>query len=220
MRALLALALLLGLSIPSVAQGVPVEPHEPEAPEATPPPAPTPAPAARPPSRPSTVWNVDRRGPRRLGGPRTGFTVLSASQARIINERLGTDYCTFDCDNEPTIPEGFPVVSQFGWQFERRMFQSESGLTGMTELVLLVGGVEHGVVLPSGTFLAGVRLPSGVEFGVGPSLSLAGAAYALAVGVNNEIGDVNVPLNLAVVLGQDGPRASLLVGFNVSDRRY
>ena len=46
------------------------------------------------------------------------------------------------------------------------------------------------------------------------------AAYAVAVGMNNEFGEVNVPLNAAVVLGQDGPRVSLLVGFNVSERRY
>ena len=114
----------------------------------------------------------------------------------------------------------FPVVTQFGWQFERRMFQAESGLTGVVEWVLLVGGAERGLLLPSATFLAGLRAPGGFEVGVGPNLSVAGAAYALAVGKNNEIGEVNLPVNAAVVLGQDGPRLSLLVGFNVSSSRY
>ncbi len=214
------LLLLALLSLPAVAQGVPLDP-EAETPEAE---APAPAPEPVVVRRPAPIVGYTRdtiRGPRRLGGPRTGITVLSPALVRRLNEAFDDGFCSNPpCDDSPTISESFPVVTQFGWQFERRMFQAESGLTGVTEWVLLVAGAEQGLFLPSATFLAGVRAPGGLEIGVGPNLSLSGAAYAIAVGVNNEIGDVNVPLNLAVVLGRDGPRASLLVGFNVSERRW
>ena len=157
-------------------------------------------------------------GPRRLGGPRTGLTLLSQETVRKINEAFDGCYDS-PCDT-PRLSESVPVVTQFGWQFENRMFQTESGLTGVTEWVLLVGGAEQGLFLPSLTLLAGIRAPSGFEFGVGPNLSLSGAAYAVGVGMNNEIGEISIPVNLAVVLGQDGPRTSLLVGFTVSERRW
>jgi hypothetical protein len=170
-----------------------------------------------------TLRAVDRiRGPRRLSGPRTGLTLLSQETIRKINEAFDGCYDGYQntsCDT-PRLSESFPLVTQFGWQFENRMFQTESGLTGVTEWVLLVGGAEQGLFLPSLTLLAGIRAPSGLEIGVGPNLSLSGAAYAIGVGVNNQVGEISIPVNLAVVLGQDGPRTSLLVGFTVSERRW
>ena len=223
MRALLLSAVALLLASPSMAQGVPFPPSDP------PPTVSRPA----PPPRAAPQLETFRRGPRRLGGPRTGFTVLSSDAVQKVNEAFGEQTCTYPqpnyetgyypepiCSSEERISSGFPVVSQFGWQFERRMFQSQSGLTGVTEWVVLVGGAERGLLLPSATFLAGIRAPSGLEIGVGPNVSLSGAAYAITVGMNNEIGEVNLPINVAAVLGQDGPRLSLLVGFNVSDSRY
>ncbi len=213
MKPLLALVALC-LALPASAQGLPSPPPPPGVTRPMPPrPAP---PAYRSP------------GPRRLGGPRTGVTFLSPGAVEKLNDTFDYASCHYDyesgtdvCVNDaPTVDPSFPVVTQFGWQFERRLFQAESGLTGVTEWVLLVGGAERGLFLPSATFLAGVRAPGGFEVGVGPNLSLAGAAYAVAVGMNNEIGEVNVPLNAAIVLGQDGPRVSLLVGFNVSERRW
>ena len=174
----------------------------------------TDAPPARPP------------GPRRLGGPRTGITVLSAGAVRQINDAFDTGYCYDDqgysraCEGGPRIDPAAPVVTQFGWQFETRMFQAESGLTGVAEWVLLAGGIERGLVLPSATFLVGARTPGGFEVGVGPNLSLSGVAYALAAGANYEAGTVSIPVNAAVVLAQGGPRLSLLVGLNMSESRY
>lgn len=176
-----------------------------------------------PPPRPyAAPPRPDPYGPRRLGGPRTGFTLLSPETVEKINDAFRTGYC-YDgpCDNDdPRIDGAVPIVTQFGWQFETQMFQAQSGLTGVTEWVILAGGIERGLFLPSATFLAGIRAPSGIEVGVGPNLSLSGFAYAVAVGMNNEVGEVNIPLNAAVVFGQDGPRLSLLVGFNVSESRY
>ena len=230
---LLALAAFASSSLASsaAAQGVPIPPSDaPVPPPAQPPPPvarPVPVPAMQPPPLRAPI------GPRRLGGPRTGITILSAESARKINEAFGAQTCTggdYDpttgnyveqrCTSEERLPTGFPVVTQFGWQYERRIFQAQSGLTGMTEWVFLLGGAERGLLLPSATFLAGIRAPGGLEVGVGPNLSVSGAAYALTVGMNNEFGEVNLPINVAAVLGQDGPRVSLLVGFNVSESRY
>lgn len=190
------------------------------------PPPELPAPPIATPAAPRVAPSRAQIGPRRLGGPRTGVTILSAAAVESINDAFDLNqYCYpyegHTCEaSSPRVDPSFPVVTQFGWQYERRMFQAASGLTGVTEWVLLVGGAERGLLLPSATFLAGVRTPGGFEVGVGPNLSLSGAAYALTVGKNTEIGEVNIPVNAAVVFGQDGPRLSLLVGFNVTESRY
>lgn len=179
-------------------------------------PVPRPRPARRPVPRAGT-------GARRLSGPRVGVTLLSPGTVREINETFGE--CTYDpqtgdCRREPLISENLPVVTQFGWQFERQMAQTSSGLAIITESVLLVGGLERGLALPSASLIVGVRTASGVEIGVGPNLSATGAAYALTLGIANPVGEINVPVNIAAVLGRDGPRFSLLVGLTFSDDRY
>ena len=200
------------------AQGVPLEPDPAPPPTAEPAPIPTPTVTPRP-DRPPIVARARVIGPRRLGGPRTGVTVLTQGTIDKINEAFCYDFNGDGCRDDK-IDGAMPLVTQFGWQFENRIFQSSEGLTGITEWVVLVGGAERGLFLPSLTFLAGLRAPGGFEVGVGPNLSLSGAAYAVAVGHNYEAGEVNIPLNLALVFGDGGPRASVLVGFNVSERRW
>ena len=208
------LTLTLLLAVPVAAQGVPLDPDpepEPPAVETLPPPAARPAP---PPRRAPVVGIARQRiGPQRLDGPRVGVTILDQGTVDKINEAFGEE-------GEPRIDAGTPVITQFGWQFETRLFQTESGLTGVTEVVGLVGGLDRNLLLPSGTFLVGLRTVNGMEIGVGPNLSLAGTGYAVAVGMNTPIGDVNVPINVAAVFGKGGPRVSLLAGFTLSSRRY
>ena len=165
------------------------------------------------PARPALAQAVERRSPHRLDGPRVGVTVLDAGTVDRINE-------AFAGDGDVRISPSAPVITQFGWQFETRLFQTESGLTGVTEVVGLVGGLDRNLVLPSGTFLVGLRTVNGMEVGVGPNLSVAGTGYAVAVGMNTPVGDVNVPLNVAAVFGKGGPRISMLAGFTLSSRRY
>ncbi|HEX8299411.1 MAG TPA: hypothetical protein VF594_09655 [Rubricoccaceae bacterium] len=187
---------------------------EPDAPPAA---LPVPRPRPRPIGRP-----LPRTGARRLSGPRAGITILSAGTVREINETFGEcDYSPQgECRREDLISTSLPVVTQFGWQFERQMAQTSGGLAIITESVLLVGGLERGLALPSASLIVGVRTATGLELGVGPNLSATGAAYAITVGVANPVGEINVPLNAAVVLGRDGPRFSLLVGLTFSDDRY
>jgi hypothetical protein len=135
-----------------------------------------------------------------LSGPRFGATFLSPG----LVTRLGDDL---------DIHTG-SVITQFGWQFEKRLYSGRGGLTTVTEWVFLVGGVEQGLFLPSLSWLVGVRTDSGVEFGVGPNFTAAGTGLVLAAGRTFRAGALNLPVNLAVVPSKSGVRVSLLVGFN------
>ncbi len=138
-----------------------------------------------------------------LSGPRFGATFLSDGILRKLD------------DNSIEVGS---VVSQFGWQFEKQFLNTGSGPTAVSEWVLLVGGMEQGVVLPSVTWLVGLRSKAGAEFGVGPNLTPAGAALALAGGVTFRAGSLNLPVNLAVVPSKSGIRVSVLCGFNTRRR--
>jgi hypothetical protein len=135
-----------------------------------------------------------------LSGPRVGMTLLSDGVRSTLRNRYGADIG--------------PVVSQFGWQKEKQFLGSANGLTGVTEWVMLVGGVEHGVLLPSLNWMVGVRSAKGIEFAVGPNLTPAGLGLAAATGVTFRAGNINFPINFAAVRSQSGVRVSLLAGFN------
>lgn len=135
-----------------------------------------------------------------LSGPRFGLTLLSDGIVEKLTERQ--------------IAVDRPYVSQFGWQFEKQFYSTENGPTAVTEWVVLVGGLEQGVVLPSVSWLVGMRTMKGAEFGIGPNLTPVGAALAIAAGMTFRAGALNVPVNLAVVPSKSGVRVSLLAGFN------
>lgn len=82
-----------------------------------------------------------------------------------------------------------------------------------------VGGLEQGVTLPSLTWLVGLRSAGGAEFGLGPNVTPAGVALALAGGVTFRSGALNVPVTFAVVPSKAGMRVSMLTGFNLRGRR-
>lgn len=138
--------------------------------------------------------------PVKLSGPRVGITVLSSGIVDTLKDRTFTDVGA--------------VVTQFGWQFEKRFGTSDNGLTPVTEWVLLLGGLEQGVALPSLTWLVGLRARNGAEVGIGPNLTPVGSALAVAAGMTLRSGRLNFPMNLAVVPSKSGMRVSLLAGFN------
>jgi hypothetical protein len=138
-----------------------------------------------------------------LSGPRFGFTSLSQGVVDKLHER--------EIDVQPTI-------SQFGWQFEKEFYSKQSGLAAVNEWVFLVGGLEQGVVLPSATWLVGLRTSNGAEFGLGPNITPAGVAMAFAAGVTFRSGVLNIPVNVAFVPSKAGPRVSMLTGFNFRGR--
>lgn len=139
-----------------------------------------------------------------LAGPRFGATFLSNG----IRGKLRDD---------ADIEVG-SMISQFGWQKEKRFLSSPNGLTGVTEWVVLFGGMDQGVVLPSFSWLVGMRSVKGVEFALGPNLSPGGVALAAAAGVTFRAGNLNIPLNVAAVPSKSGVRVSFLAGFNTRKR--
>jgi hypothetical protein len=135
-----------------------------------------------------------------LSGPRFGVTSLSPG----IIEKLQTERAL----------EVRPLISQFGWQFEKQFYSKPGGLTAVNEWVVLLGGMEQDVVLPSVSWIVGLRTSEGLEFGVGPNITPAGTAMVIAAGVTFRSGAMNVPVNFAVVPSNAGMRVSLLAGFN------
>ena len=138
-----------------------------------------------------------------LSGPRFGVTYLSEGVVRKLQSEDGITVS--------------PYVTQFGWQFERQLFsrKAHDGPTAITEAVVLLGGLEQGIAVPSLSWLAGVRTKDGSEFGVGPNLTPAGVALAIAAGRTFRAGVLNVPVNVAFVPSKAGPRVSFLTGFSL-----
>jgi hypothetical protein len=139
-----------------------------------------------------------------LSGPRVGFTVLPQT---IVD--------TLKIERHIAVA---PLISQFGWQFEKQFYSAHSGPTAITEGVLLLGGLDQGVAIPSVSWLVGVRTRDGAEFGVGPNITPAGVALAIAAGMTFRAGTLNVPLNVAVVPSKSGTRVSVLTGFSIRRR--
>jgi hypothetical protein len=136
-----------------------------------------------------------------LAGPRFGVTSLGQG----IVDKLRTE-------RNITVR---PLITQFGWQAEKQFYTRDSGVTAVNEWILLLGGLEQGVVLPSLSWMVGMRTHEGAEFGIGPNITPAGVALALAAGVTFRAGAVNVPMNFAVVPSKDGTRVSFLTGFTL-----
>jgi hypothetical protein len=111
-----------------------------------------------------------------------------------------------------------PMITQFGWQFEKQFYNGGNGVAALTEAVVLFGGMEQGLVLPSLSWLVGVRTHEGTEFGVGPNITPVGVALALAAGETFRAGVLNVPVNVAVVPSKSGVRVSMLTGFSLRRR--
>jgi hypothetical protein len=130
-----------------------------------------------------------------LSGPRIGLTMLSSGVVNRLQED-GVDIR--------------PELSQFGWQFERQFYAKGGDIAVLHEWVVLLGGLEQGLAIPSLSWMVGLRTGRGVEFGVGPNITPVGVAMAYAAGIT-----FNVPLNIAVVPSHDGVRVSMLTGFTL-----
>jgi hypothetical protein len=135
-----------------------------------------------------------------LSGPRIGLTILTGESARIAKEDYNVKR---------------PLVTQFGWQFERRFLESDGGPTGVFEWILLVGGLDQGAFFPSLSWITGIRTTSGVEFGAGPNVTPLGVGFAAAGGIMLRSGFMHFPLNVALVSSGKGVRTSVLGGFAV-----
>jgi uncharacterized membrane protein YkgB len=143
-------------------------------------------------------FDVPEVEPISLNGPRLGFTYIApGAMADKLDER-GIN----------------PFITQFGWQVESRFFTLPNGVSGLVEAIGLIGGLEQNTILPSASVLIGIRSAKGFEIGVGPNLSVGGAAIVIAGGATIQSNYINFPINFAVVPSTEGVRFSLLFGFN------
>jgi len=150
----------------------------------------------------------------KLAGPRIGITFLMpGSSADFVNEGFDSDW-----DGS----SGLATIAQYGWQFETR-FAEGGDIMGIVEWVILTGGMEQGLFLPSFSSLVGLRTSNGYEFAIGPNLSLSGMGMVFTTGYNFRSGDLNLPVNIAFVPGKNGAwggddptgaRVSIMIGFN------
>ncbi len=155
---------------------------------------------------------------KRYGGPRIGLTYLSEG---FISDKVGAQF-----------------ISQFGWQFETRLFKLADGSGALFEVIPVIGGLDRGMFLPSISTVFGYRLANGIEFGIGPNLSLSGVGLVYAIGFSFKSGAVTFPINLVFAPSsrnryyeefkygnngtlipsgeyeKNGSRLSLLIGFN------
>jgi hypothetical protein len=171
-----------------------------------------------------------------LAGPRLGLVYISASPgSSFLNGDLRLEDIAELPEDYNDIAKG-TLTSLYGWQWESR-FADGGNVTGIVEWIALVGGMEKGKFLPSVSSMVGARTASGLEFAVGPNLSLSGIAMVFGVGYNFKSGVLNMPVNIAFVPAGDdnqcntnddtdgydytvdyhsGSRFSITVGFNLS----
>ena len=138
-----------------------------------------------------------------LAGPRIGAVYMTASPAsNFLNG-------TLELDDMGDLPEDYNDIAKgaftslYGWQWESR-FADGYDITGIVEWIVLVGGMEKGKFLPSVSSMVGARTGSGLEFAMGPNLSLGGIAMVFGIGYNFKSGDLNMPINIAFVPGRIG----------------
>lgn len=135
-----------------------------------------------------------------LAGPRFGLTMLpDATRAKLTERNIDVS----------------SAISQFGWQFEKEFYSKQDGPVVLNEWVALLGGLDQGEVLPSVSWLVGLRTRDGAEFGIGPNITPAGVSLAFAAGITMRAGVINVPMNFAIVPSKYGTRVSLLTGFTL-----
>ena len=96
----------------------------------------------------------------KLDGPRMGFTVLTGSYSDIFQSPL-----------EEGGFNAFPMMFQFGYQFEAR-YLNEGNIQALFEFVPLITGLDQGLFIPSLSIMHGLRNnKNGWEFAFGPTLN-------------------------------------------------
>ncbi|MGD2135942.1 MAG: hypothetical protein PVF27_07275 [Gemmatimonadales bacterium] len=146
---------------------------------------------------------------RNLGGPRLGVTYVSGN---------GDLWQDLDRNGMGRL------VSQFGWHFEFRVVPETGGPQFVVQLVPMIGGVEYGKLVPTGTLAMGVRFPNGIEFGLGPNALVRDGVGGVGIDTGLMIGigrsflyrGVSLPVNLVWVTNPSGNRFSVIFGYAIS----
>jgi hypothetical protein len=169
-------------------------------------------------------------------GTLCGYTEVYKTEKRleiVYGPRVGVTYIVadpekFDESVQGVFPDGdreyFPIITQFGLNVEQRIRLGNTQSHFAFQEVLLLGGLDQNIVIPSLSLLIGFRSHVGLEFGLGPNVSMTrssdepgiGLSVVYAAGWTFSFEDVFVPVNIAVVPtpSDKSPRITLLTGFN------
>ncbi len=132
----------------------------------------------------------------KLAGPRLGFVSISPGPlADFLHDG-------FDFEGQYG-STGAAFTTLYGWQWESRFADGGGEIVGIVEWIVLVGGMEKGMFLPSASSIIGARMDNGLELGVGPNLSLSGIGMVFGVGYNFKSGNLNLPINISVIPGKN-----------------
>jgi hypothetical protein len=145
---------------------------------------------------------------RKLNGPRLGVSYVLNGNLEIGGNKIG------------------PYISQFGWHFEWLVRPEGGGPAFVTQLTPFIGGVEHGILIPSLSLVLGIRLPFGTEFGMGPHLSTKFTAeepvspsLIIAAGQSINFSGVSIPLNIALSTSKSGQAVAFVFGYALPSRK-
>ena len=153
-----------------------------------------------------------------LAGPRIGTVFITASPtSTFLNGKLTLGDLVDGLPGKYDEMAKENLTTLYGWQWESR-FADAGNVTGIVEWVVLAAGMEKGKFLPSESSLVGARTESGLEFAIGPNLSLGGIAMVLGMGMNFKSGELNMPINIVIVPPKEdsGFAVSVMLGFNMS----
>ena len=168
-----------------------------------------------------------------LAGPvaarQTSDTLPRLVERNMSGPRFGLTYVMIKEELKESLPPGefHRVISQFGWHFEHQIMPEGGGPQFLIQFVPMVAGVEHGFFIPNATVAVGIRLPGGLEAGMGPNIQFpknlergrVTSALVLAVGKSFHYGGVSVPVNIAYAINPNGNRVSFILGYAIQRTR-
>jgi hypothetical protein len=139
-----------------------------------------------------------------------------------------TDVASFDAAVQQKYPspdrQYIPILTQFGASMEQRIRLGDTQSHFAFEEVVVVGGIDQNIIIPSVSVLIGFRSHIGLEVGMGPNIIFrevdgqvrVATSVVYSVGWTFKFGSLYVPVNIAIVPTPDDmlPRLSVFTGFN------
>lgn len=142
--------------------------------------------------------------------------LVTFAERNMAGPRLGVTYRL----GKLTSDELGHIISQFGWHFEHLVIPDGGGPSFVVQFTPMLAGVEHAMLIPTATLALGVRMPNGIEFGMGPNIlmeekKIINTALVVAIGKSFNYGGVSIPIDIAWTTNPDYNRVSLIIGYAI-----
>ena len=159
-------------------------------------------------------------------GPRMGFGFVTGNNANIL--ALPRDEGGFD--------QQLPIMSQFGYQFEKA-YITTGNWQALAEIIPMLSGLESNRLIPTLTILNGLRSnKNGWEVAFGPTIDLSrvrdgkldsrgdlqfSTSLVFSVGKTVKSGEMNFPVNLYFIPARDNSsyRFGVSMGWNAAKKK-